>query len=91
MPVRVSSVVRANKTPDPKDKDWHAQRSEGECRCAADQWRTRNRDEVMYISEMTDNHLGHCIRFASTKRQHRSRLPALLAERIKRNNKRAGM
>jgi hypothetical protein len=36
---------------------------------------------------MTDSHLGHCIRFASTKPQHRSRLTALLAERSARTER----
>ena len=40
--------------------------------------------QILYISEMEDRHLGHCIRFASTKPQHRSRLEALLAERSTR-------
>lgn len=71
----------ANFLPTPKEQDWHAQRDEHEPRCSADQWRTRDRAEVTYISEMSGRHLGHCIRFASTKPQHRSRLAALLAER----------
>jgi hypothetical protein len=36
---------------------------------------------------MTDHHLGHCIRFANTKPQHRSRLEALNAEFIGRNSR----
>jgi len=70
-----------NFLPDPKERDWHAQRDDGEPRCSADQWRQRDRQQILYISEMEDRHLGHCIRFASTKPQHRSRLSALLAER----------
>lgn len=64
--------------------DWHAARTTDEPRCGADQWRTRDRSEVTYMHEMTDSHLGHCIRFASTKAQHRSRLASLLAERARR-------
>lgn len=64
--------------------DWHAQRTTTEPRCGADQWRTKDRDVVMYMHEMEDRHLGHCIRFASTRRQHRSRLTSLLAERARR-------
>jgi hypothetical protein len=75
----------SNHLPTPKARDWHAQRTKDEPRCAADQWRTRDRAEVLFISEMSDQHLGHCIRFASTKRQHRSRWAALLAERAARN------
>lgn len=65
-------------------RDWHTQRSNAEPRCSADQWRQRNRSQILYISEMSDRHLWHCIRFASTKEQHRSRLDALLAERADR-------
>lgn len=73
-----------NFLPDPKERDWHAQRHEDEPRCSADQWRQRDRSQILYISEMEDRHLGHCIRFASTKPQHRSRLAGLLAERAGR-------
>lgn len=76
--------VIANRQADPKAKDWHAQRSANEPRCSADQWRQRDRNQILYISEMEDRHLGHCIRFASTKPQHRSRLKGLLAERASR-------
>jgi hypothetical protein len=58
--------------------------SEAEPRCAADQWRQRDRSKILYISEMSDQHLGHCIRFATTKPQHKSRLGELLAERKRR-------
>lgn len=67
-------------------RDWHAHRNDTEPRCGADQWRTRDRHEVIYMHEMTDSHLGHSIRFASTKRQHASRLSALLAERERRRS-----
>lgn len=66
--------------------DWHAQRHDAEPRCGADQWRTRDRSEILYMHEMHDRHLGHCIRFAMTKRQHASRLASLLAERAKRDS-----
>ena len=71
----------ANRLKEPSSQDWHMQRSEDEPRCSADQWRTRDRYEVLFISEMADSHLRHCIRFASTKPQHRSRLAQLLSER----------
>lgn len=74
----------SNNLPTPSARDWHAPRNHTEPRCSADQWRTRDRSEVLFISEMTDSHLGHCIRFASTKEQHRSRLAGLLAERANR-------
>lgn len=64
--------------------DWHAQRNDAEPRCGADQWRTRDRNEITYMHEMEDRHLGHCIRFASTRPQHASRLSSLLAERDRR-------
>lgn len=75
---------RSNHHPTPEDGDWHAPRDEFEPRCSADQWRTRDRNTVIFISEMPDSHLGHCVRFASTKPQHRTRLAALLAESFKR-------
>lgn len=75
----------SNNLPMPKAVDWHAQRSDDEPRCSADQWRTKDRHIVTYFSEMEDRHLGHCIRFASTKPQHRSRLAGLLAERTSRS------
>lgn len=78
------SQALANNLPEPKERDWHAQRSDDEPRCSADQWRERERSRVLFISEMSDRHLGHCIRFASTKPQHRSRLAILLAERESR-------
>lgn len=78
---------QSNHLPTPKAQDWHTQRHEDEPRCAADQWRTRKRSEILFISEMSDRHLGHCIRFASTKPQHRSRLTSLLAECDARSRK----
>lgn len=77
----------SNHLPAPKEQDWHTQRGENEPRCSADQWRERERSRVLFISEMSDRHLGHCIRFASTKPQHRSRLSALLDERSARDKK----
>ena len=68
-------------------RDWHKHRSNREPRCGADQWRTKDRNEIMYMHEMTDSHLGHCIRFASSFPQHASRLASLLAERQDRNSK----
>jgi hypothetical protein len=73
-----------NHFPEKREVDWHFQRNEQEPRCSADQWRTRQRDEVLFISEMSDQHLGHCIRFASTKKQHASRLSFLLEEKARR-------
>jgi hypothetical protein len=70
----------SNFLPTPKERDWHASRSDAEPRCSADQWRTKDRKVVTYFSEMVDRHLHHCIRFASTKPQHASRLAGLLAE-----------
>lgn len=78
----------SNHLPDPKERDWHAQLGDDEPRCAADQWRERERTRVLFISEMSDRHLGHCIRFASTKPQHQSRLNQLLAERTSREEPR---
>lgn len=65
-------------------RDWHVARDEAEPRCGADQWRTRDREVLLYMHEMPDEHLQHCIRFASTKPQHASRLASLLAEQTQR-------
>ncbi|AEI71142.1 hypothetical protein [EBPR siphovirus 5] len=75
-----------NLKPYPKTADWHAPQHMDEPLCSADQWRTRDRMVVLYVSEMEDRHLRHCIRFASTKPQHRSRLGELLAEAERRKN-----
>ncbi len=66
--------------------DWHGQRTTNEPRCGADQWRARDREEILYMHEMTDSHLRHCIRFAKTKPQHASRLPSLLKEQNRRKH-----
>jgi hypothetical protein len=63
--------------------DWHPP-LRGEPPCGPDQWRTRDRDRVIAISEMEDSHLCHCIRFASGKEAHESRLDALMAELARR-------
>ena len=68
------------------ENDWHASRNEIEPRCGADQWRKRDRNVVTYMHEMHDRHLGYCIRFASTKQQHASRLASLLEERDRRSS-----
>lgn len=78
---KAQANLRPDKVP---ENDWHASRDESELRCGADQWRTKDRSEVMYMHEMADRHLGHCIRFASTKPQHASRLASLLEERARR-------
>lgn len=79
-------VTQANHKPEPSVNDWHRQKYASEPRCSALQWRTRDRSIILFISEMTDKHLGHCIRFASTKKQHHSRLAELLRERSNRVN-----
>jgi hypothetical protein len=86
IPHRIVALADADANLDPHrvptgHRDWHAQRSPSEPRCGADQWRTRDREVIAYMHEMEDRHLGHCIRFASTKPQHASRLSSLLAER----------
>lgn len=40
-------TVIANRLPDPKARDWHAQRSDDEPRCSADQWRERERSRAL--------------------------------------------
>jgi hypothetical protein len=65
-------------------RDWHRRRDQSEPDCAGHQWRTRDRYVVVDMTDMDDNHLGHAIRFASTKPQHSSRLAALVNERARR-------
>jgi hypothetical protein len=69
-------------------RDWHTARTPAEPRCGADQWRTRDRQVIVYMREMTPSHLRHCIRFASTKPQHASRLASLLDEQLRRTTSR---
>lgn len=75
---------RENNDSGVKHTDWHAQRHNGEPRCGKDQWRTRDRSVIAYMHEMHDRHLEHCIRFASTRPQHASRLDSLLHEQAMR-------
>lgn len=60
-----------------RKNDWHFDVPETH-------WRTRD-GRVIVISEMEDDHLGHCIRFARTRKRHASRLRSLLAEKNKRD------
>ncbi len=53
-------------------KDWHFGIPETH-------WRQRDGSTIA-IKEMTDRHLGYAIRFAQTKRVHRSRLRRLTTE-----------
>ncbi len=64
--------------------DWHKRGEMQEPPCANNQWRTKDRYHVMNMSDMDDEHLGHSIRFATTRQQHGSRLAGLLAERASR-------
>lgn len=73
-----------NKVPDPKCTDWHSSRNPFEPSCSAEQWRTRDRNIVMYFNEMTDSHLRYSIQFARTRPQHKSRLSGLLLEQRRR-------
>lgn len=68
-------------------RDWHRRRGSDEPPCGPAQWRTRDRMEVIDMTAMDDDHLGHAIRFASTKPQHASKLSALVAERDRRRDK----
>lgn len=63
--------------------DWHAPLP-SEPPCGPDEWRQRNRREVIQIASMETSHLIHCFRFANTRNQHRSKLDALQAELKKR-------
>jgi len=69
-----------------KKRDWHKKWEKSDPECGPQQWRCRDRNEVINISDMTDSHLKHAIRFASTKSQHSSRMTALSAENGKRNH-----
>lgn len=60
--------------------DWHTQRHEGEPICQLGMWRTRDRMKVLYVEELSDQHLAHCIRFARTKSQHALKLGELVEE-----------
>ena len=65
-------------------RDWHKKWDDKEPDCAASQWRREDRFNVIDMAHMDDGHLGHAIRFATTKAQHASRLGGLLAERERR-------
>jgi hypothetical protein len=64
--------------------DWHHPRSKSEPPCGANQWRTKDRSVVLNMCDMSDRHLGHCIRFATENPHHASKIAALLAERERR-------
>ncbi len=68
-------------------RDWHRKWADNEPNCAGNQWRQRDRFAVINIAEMDHEHLGHAIRFATTKSQHASRLAALVAERNRRTSR----
>jgi hypothetical protein len=59
-----------------RSKDWHYD-------VPLDHWRTRD-GRALPIRQLEDRHLGHCIRFAQTKKPHASRLSALLTEQDRR-------
>lgn len=69
-----------------RKRDWHKKWRPEEPQCDGHQWRQRDRYAVIDISAMGDNHLKHALRFAATKKQHASRLSALLAEKNRRND-----
>lgn len=71
---------RVEGTPRRKPKDWHKRWGKTEPECGPRQWRTRDRNVVMNMADMTDDHLRHATRFALTKRPHASRLAGLLEE-----------
>lgn len=67
----------------PVRESWHAALP-GEPPCGDDEWRKKDRHTVIKIASMETSHLLHCVRFASVKKNHRSKLAALLAELAKR-------
>lgn len=64
-------------------ENWH-DHLPGEPLCEIDEWRTKDRQKVIKISSMDLDHLVHCVRFATTKQHHGSKLPVLLEELRKR-------
>ena len=69
----------------PRDtRDWHTARTPEEPRCGADQWRTRDRQVITYMHEISQFELDCCISRATTRPQHSSRLASLLDERLRR-------
>ena len=68
-------------------KHWHRKHKADEPKCGPHEWRSKDRYKVIKIADMSDDHLNNCIRFASKKGQHSSKLSALLNERIKRLRK----
>lgn len=65
-------------------RDWHRARSSSEPPCTEKQWRTRDRDVVVNIRDMTDHHLSSAIGFAKMRLQHASRTKQLLEEQNRR-------
>lgn len=72
------------------EEDWEAAKEERERRrhdwhydAPKTHWRQKN-GRLIAIARMSDDHLGHCIRFAGSLKQHKSRYWALIAERNQR-------
>jgi hypothetical protein len=67
-------------------EDWHPKRGKKEPDCGADQWRRRDRNDVINMCDMSNDHFRHAYRFAMMYRQHKSRLPGMIRE-LKRRSK----
>jgi hypothetical protein len=72
---------------DSLNRDWHDQLDDTEPTCGGAQWRTRDRQEVVFMCEMRLAHLHAAIDFATRYPQHASKLTALLAEAERRRGR----
>lgn len=68
----------------PAERDWHATRRLGEPPCRLHEWRTRDRQVVVRIHDMTDTHLLAAIRMAERCPQHYLKLDMLRKESSQR-------
>jgi hypothetical protein len=88
-PVTRTDALAATANLDPhrrpqSTRDWHLARTPEEPRCGADQWRTWDRQVVIYMHEISHFELDCCISRATNQPQHSSRLASLLDERLRR-------
>ena len=65
-------------------KNWHSTVSALDADCGDNQWRTRDREVVIDIRALHDTHLLRCIYLASRKKNHSTKLIALLDEQLRR-------
>lgn len=72
----------------PRAVNWHKRQSNREPKCRANQWRTGDREVVVNIRDMTDQHLRNAIQYAKGRPQHRTKLDALVEEQVRRDSER---